>query len=184
MSTSIEYLEEKENRTYGAYFFKENGLLPDRLPMHRFLTWLADVCEGAIHKSHPDATTNTKATVKAILNYHMCLNMALAYFNAPIPRAQLTNTNTWIKNELSRDQDLNRDAIPKHTSYHHDVIRVIECIWSSDAIRLVKSIHNMLNATLALNLLLDGCGRIGELLPVDKAAVDAGRYLTWECVEF
>lgn len=62
-----------------------------------------------------------------------------------------------------------------------DVDMVVKCIWDFLSSASFKTLDVCLNATIVLNLLIDGVGRVGEMFPEARTPE---RFLSWDCVKF
>jgi hypothetical protein len=182
-----EFMTEKLDSPLGPQYFKEGGLLPDRLLLHQFLFWLADSAEGKVYlASHTpsEATANTNITVSTAERYAQTLFSALTYYNKALDHDLRSSVILWVRNNLSRELNLNRDKYSKTIVYHQDAEYLISAIWDFKALASIHSIRAMFNVTLLINLLIDGASRIGEFLPKDVAATDGQKFIQWQHLEF
>jgi hypothetical protein len=157
------------------------------LLLHRFMFWLADSAEGKVYlaSSTPtEVTANTNITVNTAERYLDQLFGAFNYYNQALPMDLKRSARYWIKNDLARELDLNRERYSKTIGYHQDVEQMISAIWDFKALAVIKSIRAMFNCTLLINLLIDGASRIGEFLPKDSLAHDQQKFLQWQHLEF
>jgi hypothetical protein len=96
----------------------------------------------------------------------------------------IVSSRLWVKNNLARDLELNREVKEKPIAYTTDVSQLIKSIWKFESIAVFKNIRAMFNVTLVLNSLVDGASRIGEFIPKDVDSVEHQRYMKWKDLEF
>jgi hypothetical protein len=182
-----EFFQTKLHRLDGPSYFTEGGPRPDRLLLHQFLFWAADTSVGRIYTaSHaPSTVTETyRVTARTVERYLLVLATCFAYYNARLDRDLLSSSKLWIRNDLARDLDLNREVKSKPIAYAADVEQLIEAIWNFNSIVVFKSIRAMFNTTLVLNALVDSASRIGEFIPTNTDSKEKGRYLKWQDLDF
>lgn len=182
-----EFHNEILGSTSGPDYFKEGGPLPDRLLVHQFMFWLADTGEGIAYRASftpSNATENLNITVATAEKYFTLLCSAFKYYNQALPQDMRSNSRLFIKNNLARTLDLNREGYSKTIAYHRDVELVLTALWDFKALATVKSIFGMFNCTLLVNLLIDGASRIGEFLPQNALSQTRQMFLKWQDLEF
>lgn len=90
----------------------------------------------------------------------------------------------YITHRLSRELDLVRQKLPKHTNYIYDVELALCAMWAYKSIAALRCFRTRLDTTSILDLSVDGNGRIGEMRPETPEAARAGRFIKWQDVEF
>ena len=90
---------------------------------------------------------------------------ATAYYNTSVPKGLRQDTKIWINGPLSADMDLVRHKIPKPIASHTDVKIAIRAMWDVRSLASIRTFRIRFIATLILNLVVDGTGRCGEMLP-------------------
>lgn len=139
----------------------------------------------AASSHEPSTVTQTDRPTVQTMELHLkYLQRALKYYNRPMDSDHLKSTTLWIQSDLAYEQELNRETKKKQAIHYDDVRQVIQSVWSFESLSVFRSIQDMFQMTLVLNLLIDGASRVGEFVPDGNADVADGKYIKWEDIDF
>ncbi|KAJ9645086.1 hypothetical protein H2201_001119 [Coniosporium apollinis] len=171
---------------HGMEYFKPGGPVPNEPLVRRFLFWYADSSTGKVasNSRKPSVSIqNNNVTVVTVKVFCHALFTAAAYYNTSMPRELKRDTEVWLAITLASELDLVQNQGPKPTVRPTDVEVAIRAMWDYRSVAAIRTFRARFLATLILNLLVDGAGHVGEMLPCTLKNADDGKFLKWEDIE-
>jgi hypothetical protein len=105
---------------------------------------------------------------------------ALRYFGRPLELEVRQQVMWWLKSDLVRDKNLNLATRPKPNTFARDVTHILRCLFQPLTLCSMNSPRMVWYLCLFINLAIDSCGRIGEILENSYP----GQFLSWSDCEF
>lgn len=173
---------------HGMGYFAEGSELPSSALLKHFMTWYCDSGKGNIvHSSWKPLTL--------IDNNNMCVSLAKVACSLLVTTFRYWNSTMWtgdrsssirrelflyVETELVNQVALVRSTKGLVTTFQTDVAVLISNIWTFESSASCEDFTTRLYASIVLNLLVDGCGLVGEILSHENK----NRFLTWSSLEF
>lgn len=170
-----------------AKYFVRGGPRPSIAVVRQFMTSIAQTHRGWKSKTKVIRLSTMKA-------YLMSLWGAVRYYNKPFEREAKNQHVSWLVEKLLCDEKLETMPLEKPVAYPADSALLLSALYRPHVPSTFRNGTDILRATLLINLSIDLCGRIGELLIhqlyYDDQGVEIlddsviGCVLTWGRVKF
>jgi len=148
--------------------------MPTTKMIRQFLFYMADSGNGHAR--------NSKITRRTIEGHAGALFGALRQCNRPLERDVRHQIMVWARYDLTAELELNKDlGISTPIAHASDVSIILREMYSPLGIRQVRSMRILLNLSIFVNLMIDGCARIHELVSTERYPE---HYLRWKDVQF
>ena len=143
----------------------------------KFVQYLVDLRSGLVRN------TNSRLYLTTIHNYIMILNTTLKRCqNKPNPDI-IIGLHTWVDAVLEPQGLVNTTSNKKVLTLNKDVTTLLYGLFSLEFITTFRNTRDILNLSLFINMLVDSCGRPGELLMEQGSKVNPNKYLRWKYIK-
>jgi hypothetical protein len=159
------------SRGTGQQYFEPRGPVPDTKMIRQFLFYLAD-------SSRLGRGLNGMITRRTAESHATSFFGAVSYCNKKLEKEIRDQVFLWVRYDLTEELKLNKAlGISKPVAHRADLTLVLQMLFSPLGLRQVMSMRVLLNLTIFLNLMVDTCGRIHEIVSTERYPE---LYLRWK----
>ena len=169
------YVDECEGKEEVAEtFFDFNG--PD-MPIsliRSYLLWVSKSRGGSIRSK-----ISLQSMVVYALRFFSCVNW---HRGQTLDQEVSNQIMWWVRETLGRSDGLPSVVKTKPIAHMEDVVELLKTLYSPISMISYVNVRALCHFNLLINILVDSCGRIGEVLPTTRTQEE--QCLHWEDVEF
>ncbi|KAJ9649484.1 hypothetical protein H2199_000259 [Coniosporium tulheliwenetii] len=171
-----EHVQLCSDRAQAAKYFSKNGTAWTPSVIRMFLEWLVDSRSGSIDPEGRLCFTTLRCYLRVFVS-------AARRSQNPVDKEVLTSCYDWITGPLISQGRLNMDVRKKPVAMTKDVTGLLEVLYSREYMAVFRTTREILYTSLFINLAVDCCGRIGEILRGGHKKANPTKYLRWSHVK-